>query len=190
MNRQKFFSMLAVLSALLFLWILPPASLSETAAGGAISGQRTGSDLTQEEVQQLLEEHNRVRAEVGTNPVSWSPSVAAHAQEWADHLAAGACRMKHRPATGQWAGPYGENLFIGTAGYYGVVDAARGWESEKRDYEGDPIDRSNFQEVGHYTQMVWSETREIGCGKAQCEGKVIIVCNYNPPGNVLGQKPY
>jgi hypothetical protein len=40
-------------------------------------------------------------------------------------------------------------------------------------------------DTGHFTQLVWLETRELGCGMAQCNGGDLVVCNYAPPGNVL-----
>jgi hypothetical protein len=43
---------------------------------------------------------------------------------------------------------------------------------------------------GHYTQVVWSGTRELGCGVARSPSREIWVCNYNPPGNYIGQRPY
>ena len=106
----------------------------------AVDGGATSSDLTPAEVRQLLQEHNRVRAEVGVGALVWSESIAAHARQWAEYLAASGCRMEHRPVKGPWRGVYGENLFMGTAGHYGVVDAVRGWESEKRFFEGGPFD--------------------------------------------------
>jgi hypothetical protein len=39
--------------------------------------------------------------------------------------------------------------------------------------------------VGHYTQVVWRDTTEVGCGLATANGNDILVCNYNPPGNFL-----
>ena len=156
----------------------------------AVDGGATSSDLTPAEVRQLLQEHNRVRAEVGVGALGWSESIAAHARQWAEYLAASGCKMAHRPAQGPWRGIYGENLFMGTAGHYGVVDAVRGWESEKRFFQGGPLTLSNWQPAGHYTQLVWRDTRMLGCGKAQCQGRFILVCNYDPPGNVLSESPY
>ena len=43
---------------------------------------------------------------------------------------------------------------------------------------------------GHYTQVVWERSRRLGCGVATCGGSSVWVCNYDPPGNVLGQAPY
>jgi len=149
-----------------------------------------GSNLTVQEVQQLLRLHNKARADVSVRPVLWSKQLAIYAQAWANNLASTACDIRHRPRSGKWKQVYGENLFIGTSGYYGVADAVKSWETEKTYYHGQTLDSSNFLDSGHYTQIVWKNTEHIGCAKAECNGNLIVVCNYNPPGNVLGQKPY
>jgi pathogenesis-related protein 1 len=149
-----------------------------------------GSRLSPQEVQQLVSLHNKVRADVGVGPVTWSKTLAIYAQEWANYLASTNCSLQHRPPSGKWKREYGENLFMGTAGYFGVADAVKSWETEKKYYRGQTLDRSNWYDSGHYTQMVWRESQQIGCAKVECNGNLIIVCNYDPPGNVLGQKPY
>jgi pathogenesis-related protein 1 len=162
-----------------------PRSVPAKSETGAI-----GSRLKPDEVRILIRLHNKARAGVGVGPVNWSSGLAAYAQKWADRLAAIGCRMEHRPSSGTWRGLYGENLFMGTAGYYGVGDAVNSWVSEKKDFRGGALNSSNWHDAGHYTQIVWRRTGELGCAKTVCNGMVIVVCNYNPPGNVLGQKPY
>lgn len=149
-----------------------------------------GSRLKAEEMSVLLSLHNWVRSDVGIGPLAWSKNLAGYAQSWADHLASTSCKLEHRPISGKWKQEYGENLFIGTLGYYGVADAVRAWEKEKSLYHGAPLTSSNWYPSGHYTQLVWKNTSHIGCAKAECGSNVIVVCNYDPPGNVLGQKPY
>ncbi len=149
-----------------------------------------GSNLSAKEVQQLIGLHNKVRADVGVVPLTWSKKLAIYSQEWANNLASIDCDLRHRPRSGKWKQEYGENLFIGTSGYYGVADAVKSWESEKIYYQGQTLDSSNYHDSGHYTQVVWKTTEQIGCAKAECNGNLIVVCNYNPPGNVLGQRPY
>ena len=149
-----------------------------------------GSNLSLQEVQQLLRLHNEVRGDVGVGPVTWSKKLAIYAQEWANQLASTNCKLKHRPISGKWKQEYGENLFMGIAGYYGVANAVKAWESEKQYYRGKTLNPSNWYDSGHYTQMVWKNSKEIGCGKVECNDKIIVVCNYDPPGNILGQKPY
>jgi pathogenesis-related protein 1 len=150
----------------------------------------SGSNLTVQELQQLIRLHNKARADVGVSPVIWSKKLSIYAQEWADNLASIDCDLRHRPRSGKWKQEYGENLFMGTSGYYGVADAVKSWESEKTYYHGEEINSSNCHDSGHYSQIVWKNTEQIGCAKAECNGNLIVVCNYNPPGNVLGQKPY
>ena len=144
-----------------------------------------GSRLDRDEVRILLQEHNRTRAQVGVRPLRWSPQVASSAQRWADHLAGSSCRMRHSRGSG-----YGENLFIGSANYYGVEDAAQAWAAERRLYRGGPLRQYNWAPSGHYTQMVWRDTRHLGCGVSECDDMMIVVCHYEPKGNFLGRAPY
>jgi pathogenesis-related protein 1 len=155
-----------------------------------MKGGSTGSRLTAQEVRQMLAAHNAARTEVGASPLVWSKNLAVYAQEWADHLASAAGRIEHRPYSGRWKQKYGENLFMGTAGRYGAADAVAAWESERSAYHGEAIDMSRFYAYGHYTQMIWKNTRSLGCAKAQSGGNMIVVCNYDPPGNVVGHTPY
>ena len=41
----------------------------------------------------------------------------------------------------------------------------------------------------HYTQVVWRNTTEVGGGLARGGSNNILVCQYNPAGNVIGQPP-
>jgi len=149
----------------------------------------TGSKLTTQEVQDLIALHTKIRAEVKAESLTWSKELAAYAQKWADHLAATKCDLAHRPFSGEWEQKYGENLFAGSAKFFGVIDAVKLWENEKKDYKGQAIGSGNSN-FGHYTQLVWKNTKQVGCGKAQCKDNLIVVCNYDPPGNVRGQLPY
>ena len=53
-------------------------------------------------------------------------------------------------------------------------------------------DMSNFSEWGHFSQIVWEGTKEVGCATQYCPNGVadvgfdtayLTVCNYYPPGN-------
>jgi pathogenesis-related protein 1 len=175
---------------LLGLLFLQSASLSAGAGQLFVNNSSQGSRVTPKEAQQMVALHNTIRAQVGVGPVRWSEEVAAFAQQWADHLASSRCGMEHRPRSGKWQQQYGENLFIGTASHYGTSDAVMAWAGEKTKYHGGPLQSSRWADAGHYTQMVWRDTLRIGCATAVCKGMLIVVCNYDPRGNYLGQSPY
>ena len=44
-------------------------------------------------------------------------------------------------------------------------------------------------DAGHFTQMVWKSSRELGVGKAKSRDgrQVYVVCVYFPAGNCVGQ---
>jgi pathogenesis-related protein 1 len=141
--------------------------------------------------------HNRYRAEVQVPPVKWSDPVQKSAEGWALHLAEDeGLNMVH-------AGPqshYGENLSGGPGvwstdknAYTALESAIVSFGNEKNNYRGEPVSLgSNFFKYGHYTQVVWRATREIGCAVAKRKDipGYIAVCRYNPTGNMVGQKPY
>jgi len=133
---------------------------------------------------------------VGVAPVRWSPSSAKFAQAWADEVASTG-KLLHRPRQGASQQRYGENIAWGAGSAFSVLTAAEYWYDEIKFYEpGSPIpqDFESFKAL-HYTQMVWKDTPEIGAGKAvirtgEKQGWTVVVCNYDPPGNIPGQKPY
>lgn len=144
----------------------------------AWNGEETGA------LAGLSAAHNQYRGEVGVAALTWSPTIARYAQDWANQLAANGCQIAHRPNR-----PYGENLFWTTQSVTSqyVVDF---WAAERANYDIETNSCSSGNVCGHYTQIVWAATTQIGCGMATCGTKQIWVCNYDPPGNVLGQKPY
>lgn len=150
----------------------------------------TGSRISQQDAQNALDFHNKVRAEVGCPGLQWSSTLSAYAQEWADKLAKN-CKIQHRPIGGIYGRKFGENIFWGGGKDFTGVDASEAWYGEIKQYKYSEINESNWQSTGHYTQMVWSGTTHVGFGVAKCrDGQTIIVANYDPPGNYLGIKPY
>jgi len=130
----------------------------------------------------ILAVHNSVRARVGTAPLSWSVRLAALAQDWADTLLARR-QFVHRPNS-----IYGENLFEITGATASSAQVVNSWAAEFRNYDY----RSNRCRgaCGHYTQIVWDDTREVGCAVARGGGREVWVCDYDPPGNWVGKRPY
>lgn len=132
--------------------------------------------------------HNRIRARLDIAPLTWSPELARYAQKWADKLQRRGCDLQHRPRSGPDAQRHGENLF-GAGGQAAtaeqVVDA---WAAEVAGYNARTGRCKGV--CGHYTQVVWRDSQRLGCGVATCGDAEVWVCNYDPPGNFLGQKPY
>ncbi|KAJ6302652.1 hypothetical protein OIU77_016689 [Salix suchowensis] len=86
-------------------------------------------------------------------------------------------------------GPYGENLAWGSPDLAGTA-AVKMWADERANY-----DYNSNSCVGgeclHYTQVVWRNSVRLGCAKVRCSnGGAIISCNYDPPGNYNGQRPF
>jgi len=156
--------------------------LALLALTGGAQTRRSGEEPAASSfVRQVLAAHNEVRARVGVGPLEWSAKLAAHAQEWADTLAA-RNQFVHRPNS-----RYGQNLLWSSRRESaGAVVGL--WAAEARDYD---YQSNRCRGVcGHYTQVVWSATREVGCAVAYGRGREVWVCDYDPPGNFNGRRPY
>jgi uncharacterized protein YkwD len=142
--------------------------------------------LTKQEKQAILDRHNYFRNEVDTDSLKWSEELADFSKEWALYLAKKK-QFKHKPNN-----HYGENLFIIS---YKTTDgtlAVNDWASEKQYMnKRTKISNSNVFKIGHYTQIVWYNTEEVGCAVAvDKNGYSYWVCTYNPGGNYLGESPF
>jgi pathogenesis-related protein 1 len=151
------------------------------------SAERDSSELQPVGVSldhRLLALQNSVRASVGEEPLTWSPELADVAQEWANHLMATGAFQHHL------GGPYGENLFEITGGVATPQDVVSAWADEVRDYNLQTNACSGDTDCGHYTQIVWSTTRAVGCAFASASSRQVWVCEYYPAGNVIGYRPF
>jgi Cysteine-rich secretory protein family len=149
------------------------------------------SSITQSSIsEEILNAHNQYRLEVDVPFLIWSEALASDAQDWANHLAAlGGQTLEHAENTGQ-----GENLWMGTSGFFSPTEMVSSWGEEQQYFQGgtfpDVSSTGNWFDVGHYTQLVWRKTTEVGCGIATAGGNDIFVCRYNPPGNFMGEPVY
>ncbi len=167
------------------------------AAGTGIATSSNGSTSTNNAenasadfVKTILDIHNRERAAVSVTPLVWNNTLSDDAKTYAEHLIATG-KFEHPSA--EWVAahpmsPEGENLaWRESHNPADLAQMAEGWVNEKKNYHGEPGD---FNGVGHYTQMVWKGTTQVGCATASGNGQDILDCRYTPPGNYLGQKPY
>ncbi|KAG8372416.1 hypothetical protein BUALT_Bualt12G0063900 [Buddleja alternifolia] len=139
----------------------------------------------QNEMQQFLSYQNAARSALKLPPLAWDPKIARYAQAYANRRRAD-CALEHSN------GPYGENIFWGSGTRWTPAQAAVAWVAERRGYNYWSNSCANGQDCGHYTQIVWKGTRRIGCARVVCYGGrgVFMTCNYDPPGNYYGERPY
>ena len=78
-----------------------------------------------------------------------------------------------------------------------VAETVQTWwvDNEKRKFDAASgtcmVGRPKELRCGHYTQVVWRDTKAIGCARVKCDnGGVFINCYYTPAGNVLNQRPF
>jgi uncharacterized protein YkwD len=106
----------------------------------------------------------------------YNQKISEYAQEWADKLGA-ENRMYHRGAK-----QYGENIWYGS-GQATADKAFWGWYAEIGGSKCKEGENGLINKCGHFTQIVWKGSTELGCGIAMGS---VVVCNYFPPGNVIG----
>jgi hypothetical protein len=142
--------------------------------------------------QRILAAHNRERAMVGSPPLQWDAQLAAHAASYGPVLAS-LRRLVHSPREGRPGER--ENLVMawhGTLSPEGMVDL---WSREKRmlrpgSYRFPAVSRTGeWEDVAHYTQMVWPTTTRVGCAIYAADWDYLI-CRYSPPGNIDGKPIY
>lgn len=139
----------------------------------------------------ILASHNRERAKLGAQPLVWNGDLSAKAKVWADHLAKTG-KFEHSPDE-LGAAPVGENLWMGTAGYYQPESMVGLWIDEKQYFKPGVFPNNsrtgNIEDVGHYTQLVWGRTYEVGCALSSNRSDEYLVCRYRQAGNVMGEQP-
>jgi pathogenesis-related protein 1 len=156
----------------------------------------TPEDGLSELARDMLSEHNRVRATPNPTPtpalppLTWSEDAAQKAQAWADR-----CRFEHNPNRGN----LGENISAATPGGLNNLGVVRNWASEAPNFDYARNACAPGKVCGHYTQIVWRNTTQVGCAVKECSQNSPFqgftrwnfwVCNYAPPGNFVGQRPY
>jgi len=131
---------------------------------------------------EMVAAHNLYRTRVGSPPLAWSDGLAARAQHWATTLIDRGLFVPRRD------GQFGENLFEISGGGATSSSVVGAWASEKVNYHY--ATNSCTARCGHYTQVVWRSTRLVGCGVARNAKREVWVCDYDPHGNTIGERPY
>lgn len=185
---------LAATLAVTFLFACSSGDGAPADAGPLVVGDSDAPAGADPRLATILAAHNAARARAMPAPspalpdMTWDPALAAEAQAYADQ-----CNFDHDRNRGS----VGENLAVNSpAGWRDAVAVVESWESEVADYDYDGNHCSDV--CGHYTQIVWRESVELGCGVATCDGingftsnqGEIWVCRYRAPGNFNGRRPY
>ena len=148
--------------------------------------------------QDMVAAHNEARAAARPAPtpalsaLTWSSDAAQVAQAYAAE-----CKFEHNKNRGA----YGENLAAAAPpGSRTDAQVVADWASESADYDYAKNSCAAGKVCGHYTQVVWRKTTQVGCATVVCEKNSpfgaqfprwqLWVCDYAPPGNYVGEKPY
>ncbi|XP_053380224.1 Golgi-associated plant pathogenesis-related protein 1-like [Mercenaria mercenaria] len=132
--------------------------------------------------------HNELRAKHGASKLKHAKDLSDYAQKWVENLAAKNA-FQHVCLRGKEL----VKIFAANGHHQGLItqvlvarrEACEQWYSEisKHDFSSEP----RTLRSGHFTQMVWKGSKEMGIGKAKTSGgKVIVVANYRPAGNLVG----
>nr|XP_046229013.1 serotriflin-like [Scatophagus argus] len=169
-------------------WFFDSSSEEDTGQGGG--GISTGS--TSSEQAQIVNKHNELRRKQSASnmlEMSWSSEAAANAQRWAN-----TCSMKHSSDSSRKISTSGcgENLY--KSSYKNSwSNAIQSWYDEVKDWRYG-VGSINGGVVGHFTQVVWYRSNQVGCAMAHCPNsrkyKYFYVCHYCPPGNYGYTHPY
>jgi len=182
------------------------------------SAQTIYRELSADAKQAILDKHNELRRKVakgeetdgapGPQPAAsnmrklvWNNELEAVAQRWADQ-----CQFGHDSSRNKLDGTaVGQNAYWGgssveseeAAVQAGMINAAQAWYDEVSDpgFDSGSISPYVFSSgTGHYTQVVWADTEELGCGMVYYKGsswyETLIVCNYAISGNWMGGEMY
>ena len=163
---------------------LPPTQQSE-ARLRAIGRDYTGA--TGELAARLLAAHNEERALVGHAPLAWDADLAASAASYGPALAS-LHRLVHSPR--ETRPGQRENLAMAWHGTLSPEQFVDLWSREKRMLRPGlfpAVSRTGqWEDVAHYTQMVWPTTTRVGCAIFSADWDYLI-CRYSPPGNIDGK---
>ena len=139
----------------------------------------------------LLAIHNRERAEVGVPPLVWDSRLAAEAASYVPELV-DLGDLEHSDEA--MNGETGENLAMGTDGAYSPEELAELWVEEREMFVPGVFPNvsrtGDWSEVGHYTAMVWRDTRSVGCAIGAGGGDLYLICRYAPAGNMDSRRVY
>jgi len=148
-------------------------------------------------MKQLRRKHNKFRESHCVGKLTNDRYLADYARDWALWLRENnQCKIAHRFEFEQDYLGYGENIYYAADSdrnklkYMHGARPVKKWYNESKKYSYDNPRVTGQPQVGHFTQTVWNDSKRIGCSRIYCSPKngqhrVIVVCNYDPPGNFV-----
>lgn len=164
---------------------LPAPTHPDFAAQQALETQYPGA--TGALAMRLLAAQNRERLLVGHAPLVWDPYLAASAASYGPTLAS-LHQLVHSPRESRPG--QRENLAMAWHGTKTPEQLVGLWSAEKRMMQPGIFPAvsatGRWEDVAHYTQMVWPTTTHVGCAIFTADWDYLI-CRYSPPGNIDGK---
>ena len=136
----------------------------------------------------VLNAHNQARGHFGVGPLAWSDDLARDAMAHAQFMArTGVYGHDQTPGRRKKSG---ENLWRGQRGVFSYDVMIGVMIAEAKDFRPGVfpnISRTGvWNDVAHYTQIVWPTTTSVGCALASSPSSDYFVCRYSPTGNKDG----
>jgi hypothetical protein len=158
-------------------------------AGCALAAPASAASFASEFPARILAAHNAERARMGMAPLAWDNGLGVGAAAYAQQMAfTGLFKHSNRQARHG----IGENLWMGSHGYFSVEAMVGGWSAEKRYFVPGVFPNNSstgsWEDVGHYTQMIWPTTTRVGCAIASTARIDYLVCRYATAGNIDGHR--
>jgi hypothetical protein len=141
----------------------------------------------------LVAPQNAERASHGLTPLRWNAELAKKAMPLVREMAATGTMIEGSAAR-DLGESTGENVWAGTTAAYSPEEMVQMWLDERQFYKPGAFPEisstGQWHDVGHYSQIVWKRTKEIGCAIASGADLDFLVCLYAEGGNVVGERPY
>ncbi|MEO6582268.1 MAG: CAP domain-containing protein [Sphingomicrobium sp.] len=138
--------------------------------------------------QTVLHAHNEARSQFGVPALAWRDQLAAEAMSHAQWMAqTGVYSHDQTPGRRKKAG---ENLWRGQRGVFSYDVMIGVMLEEARNFRPGVFPNNSrtrqWNDVAHFTQIVWPTTTAVGCALASGATTDFFVCRYSPTGNKDG----